>query len=163
MGRFQQKFERTESNQKQTPEQQLWMSVLSKAAHDAIYTSDWFEARKAIAWFKSESRDFKEVCHLAGFDPAYVFEKMTQPISNRENHMEYVKTGNRFYIKDNAYLPRGGKVYHSHYRTGKKRGPYKKKKKHLTGNSYYAAKRKKDPYYVKMGKLGGRPRMYNGI
>ena len=87
---------------------------------------------------------------------------MIKPITNRENHMEYVKTGNRFYVKNNIGLPRGGKVYHSHYRQGVKRGPYKKKK-HLTGNAYYKAKRKKDPYYVKMGKLGGRPRMYNGI
>ena len=162
MAKFQQKFEATESNQPKTPEQDLWMSVLSKAAHDAIYTSDWFEARKAIAWFKSNSEDFQEVCKLAGFNPAYVSWKMNKPLTNRENHMEYVKTGNRFYIKGMIGLPRGGKVYHSHYRMGKKRGPYKKKK-HLTGNAYYKAKRKKDPYYVKMGKLGGRPRMYNGI
>ena len=47
MVKFQQKFEKTESNQPRTPEQELWISVLSKAAHDAIYTSDWFEARKA--------------------------------------------------------------------------------------------------------------------
>ena len=163
MAKFKQKFEATESNQVQTPEGYLWISVLCKAAHDAIYTSDWLEARKAIAWFKSNSKDFRAVCELAGFDPKYVLWKMVQPISNRESHMEYVKTGNRFYIKNNQGLCRGGIVYHSHYRQGKKRGPYKKKKKHLTGNSYYAAKRKKDPYYVKMGKLGGRPRMYNGI
>ena len=162
MAKFKQKFEATESNQPQTPEGCLWISVLSKAAHDAIYTSDWLESRKAIAWFKSNSEDFQEVCRLAGFNPAYVSWKMDEPLTNRENHMEYVKTGNRFYVKDNIGLPRGGKVYHSHYRLGKKRGPYKKKK-HLTGNAYYKAKRKKDPYYVKMGKLGGRPRMYNGI
>ena len=162
MAKFQQKYERTESNQPQTPEQYLWTSVLSKAAHDAIYTSDWLEARKAIAWFKSKSKDFREVCELAGLNHEYVYWRMLKPISNRENHMAYVRTGNRYYIKDNIGLPRGGKVYHSHYRTGIKRGPYKKKK-HLTGNSYYAAKRKKDPYYVKIGKLGGRPRMYNGI
>ena len=54
MAKFQQKYERTESNQPQTPEQYLWTSVLSKAAHAAIYTSDWLEARKAIAWFKSK-------------------------------------------------------------------------------------------------------------
>ena len=162
MAKFKQKFEATESNQPKTPEQDLWMSVLSKAAHDAIYTSDWFEARKAIAWFKSNSEDFQEVCKLAGFNPAYVSWKMNKPLTNRENHMEYVKTGNRFYIKGIIGLPRGGKVYHSHYRMGKKRGPYKKKK-HLTGNAYYKAKREKDPYYVKIGKLGGRPRMYNGI
>ena len=162
MAKFKQKFERTESNQPQTPEEYLWVCVLSKAAHDAIYTSDWLEARKAIAWFKSNSEDFQEVCKLAGFNPEYISWKMNKPLSNRENHMEYVKTGNRLYVKNNIGLPRGGKVYHSHYRMGKKRGPYKKKK-HLTGNAYYKAKRKKDPYYVKMGKLGGRPRMYNGI
>jgi len=163
MAKFQQKYEATESNQASTPEQYLWMSVLSKAAHDAIYTSDWLEARRAIAWFKSNNQDFREVCQLAGFNPDYVSWKMIKPITNRENHMEYVKTGNRFYIKDNPYKPKGGKVYHSHYRLGKKRGKYKKKKKHLSGNSYYAAKRKKDPYYVRMGKLGGRPRMYNNV
>ena len=162
MAKFQQKFEKTESNQPRTPEQELWISVLSKAAHDAIYTSDWLEARKAIAWFKSKNKDFTEVCTFAGFSPEYVHWRMSKPILNRENHMQYVRTGNRFYIKDNPYKPKGGKVYHSHYRLGKKRGPYKKKK-HLTGNSYYAAKRKKDPYYVKMGKLGGRPRMYNNV
>ena len=162
MAKFQQKIEKTESNQPRTPEQDLWMSVLSKAAHDAIYTSDWLEARKAIAWFKSNSRDFKEVCFFAGFNPEYVSSKMTTPILNRENHMQYVRTGNRFYIKDNQGLCRGGMVYHSHYRMGKKRGPYKKKK-HLTGNAYYKDKRKKDSYYVRMGKLGGRPRMYNNV
>ena len=161
MAKYQQKFEKTESNQPRTPEQELWISVLSKAAHDAIYTSDWLEARRAIAWFKSNSRDFREVCSFAGFNPEYVASKMTTPILNRENHMQYVRTGNRFYIKNNQGLCRGGTVYHSHYRMGKKRGPYKKKP--LTGNAYYAAKRKKDPYYVKMGKLGGRPRMYNNV
>ena len=163
MAKFQQKYEQTECNLPETPEQYLWTSVLSKAAHDAIYTSDWLEARKAIAWFKSKSKDFREVCELAGLNHEYVYGKMLKPISNREDHMEHVRTGNRYYITGNIGLPRGGKVYHSHYRTGVKRGPYKKKKKHLTGNSYYAAKRKKDPYYVKIGKLGGRPRIYNGI
>ena len=48
----------------------------------------------------------------------------------------------------------------SHYRQGPKRG---KKKKHLTGNSYYAAKAKKNFYYSGMGAKGGRPRIYNEI
>ena len=46
------------------------------------------------------------------------------------------------------------------YEKGKKRGP---KKKHLTGNAYYAAKAKKNFYYADMGKKGGRPRIYNRI
>ena len=163
MGKFQQKYLRTEEEVKHSPEHELWISVLSKAAHDALYSSDWFESRKALEWFKAQRADFREVCELAGKDPNYVYTHIIKKIKDREAHMEYVKTGNRFYVKDNQGLCRGGIVYHSHYRHGRKRGPYKKKKKHLSGNSYYAAKRKKDPYYVKMGKLGGRPRMYNHV
>ncbi len=50
MGKFQQKIA-TEVTDFDSPEQYLWTSVLSKAAHDAIYTSDWKEARIAINWF----------------------------------------------------------------------------------------------------------------
>ena len=159
MARFQQKFERTESNHPRTPEQDLWISVLSKAAHDAVYTSDWFESRKAIVWFKTNRSDFKKVCTFAGFNSDYVYWKMISPITQREKHMHCVRTGNRYYVENNIGLPRGGKVYHSHYRMGKKRGPYNvKKKKGKVGRP-----RKKDPYYVQMGKKGGRPRMYNNV
>ena len=73
--------------------------------------------------------------------------------------MHCVRTGNRYYVENNIGLPRGGKVYHSHYRMGKKRGPYNvKKKKGKVGRP-----RKKDPYYVAIGKKGGRPRMYNNV
>ena len=153
----------TERDDITTPEHYLWISVLSKAAHDAMYSSDWLESRKAIAWFKANRADFKEVCRMAGRNPEYVYTRMLKPLEEREAHMKWVRSGNRYYVKATEPLGNGLKVYHSHYRTGIKRGPYKKKKKHLTGNSYYAAKRKKDPYYVKMGKLGGRPRMYNNV
>jgi len=46
-------------------------------------------------------------------------------------------------------------------RVTRKRGKYKKK--HLTGNAYYAAKAKKNFYYQGMGAKGGRPRIYNRI
>ena len=162
MGKFQQKY-RTEQEDTTSPEHYLWVSVLSKAAHDALYSSDWMESRQAIKWFKAQRADFRKVCELAGKDPNYVYTHIIKKITEREAHMQWIKTGQRYYVKDNQGLCRGGIVYHSHYRQGYKRGPYKKKKKHLTGNSYYAAKRKKDPYYVKMGKLGGRPRMYNNV
>ena len=153
----------TEQEDITSPEHYLWTSVLSKAAHDALYSSDWFESRKALEWFKAQREDFRKVCELAGRDPNYVYTHIIKKIKKREAHMEFIKTGQRYYVKDNNGLCREGIVYHSHYRHGKKRGPYKKKKKHLSGNSYYAAKRKKDPYYVKMGKLGCRPRMYNHV
>ena len=46
----------------------------------------------------------------------------------------------------------------SHYRQGPKRKRPKYRKKHLTGNAYYASKAKKNFYYQDMGKKGGRPR-----
>ena len=170
MAKFQQKYA-TEKEDTTTPEHYLWVSVLSKAAHDALYSSDWFESRKALEWFKAQRSDFREVCALAGKDPNYVYTHIIKKIKDREAHMEWIKTGQRYYVKNNNGVSTGGKVFHSYYRSNYKphspKGPYKKrgrpKKKHLTGNSYYAAKRKKDPYYVKMGKLGGRPRMYNHV
>ncbi len=159
MAKFQQKYERTESTLPRTPEQELWVSVLSKAAHDAIYSSDWREARLAMAWFQDKKLDFKNVCTYAGFDADYVYWKMQSPIKKREQNMEWVRSGNRYYVKDNVGLPRGGIVYHSHYRHGVKRGPYKKKKK----PGKVGRPKIKDPYYVKIGKLGGRPRMYNHV
>ena len=54
----------------------------------------------------------------------------------------------------------------SHYRQGPKRTRKKYRKKHLTGNAYYAAEAAKGPknfYYQDMGKKGGRPRIYNKI
>ena len=168
MAKFQQKYA-TEKEDLTSPEHYLWISVLSKAAHDALYSSDWFESRQAISWFKSQRSDFKKVCELAGRDPNYVYTHIIKKITKREAHMEFIKTGQRYYVKDNEGLCRGGIVYHSHYRHGKKRGPYKKrKKKHLTGNAYYAAKagkemKKRNLYYSNMGAKGGRPRMYNVV
>ena len=170
MAKFQQKYA-TEKEDTTTPEHYLWVSVFSKAAHDALYSSDWFESRKALEWFKAQRSDFREVCALAGKDPNYVYTHIIKKIKDREAHMEWIKTGQRYYVKNNNGVPTGGKVFHSYYRSNYKphspKGPYKKrgrpKKKHLMGNAYSKAKREKDAYYVKMGKLGGRPRMYNNV
>jgi hypothetical protein len=165
---FQQKYA-TEHEDTTTPEHCLWVSVLSKAAHDALYSSDWFESRQAISWFKAQRSDFKKVCELAGKDPDYVYTHIITQLKDREQHMEMVRNGQRYYVKNNESRCREGIVYHSHYRHGKKRGPYKKKtKKHLTGNAYYAAKagkemKKRNLYYQGMGAKGGRPRIYNVV
>ena len=86
---------------------------------------------------------------------------MRHKIFQMGNFYRKIRVNKKVLMENNK--PKGGKFYHAHYRLGKKRGKYKKKKKHLSGNSYYAAKRKKDPYYVRMGKLGGRPRIYNNV
>ena len=112
MTKFQQKY-LTEQEDTTSPEHYLWTSVLSKAAHDAIYCSDWREAKSAIAWFKEMGKGFKEVCELAGRDPSSVYKKIQNPIKKRENYMEMVRTGQRYYVKETT--PPETR-YHSSYR-----------------------------------------------
>ena len=161
MGIFQQKYI-TEATDNRSPQHTLWISVLSKAAHDAIYGSDWTEAKLAISWFKGMGMGFRDVCSYAGKDPKYVYQRMEKPIADREAHMEMVRNGQRLYVKDTVQPETR---HRSHYRGAgpRKRGSYKKKKKHLMGNSYYKAKREKNLRMVLQGRKGGRPRMYDGI
>jgi len=76
-----------EINEGGTPEHDLWVSVLTKAAHDAIHCTDWRESRLAIAWFKSGNYNFRKVCEYAGRDPSYVHKAMKLPIKIREKEM----------------------------------------------------------------------------
>jgi len=76
-----------EINEGGTPEHDLWTCVLSKAAHDAIYCTDWRESRIAISWFKTGGFNFRTVCEYAGRDPLYVHKVMELPIKIREKEM----------------------------------------------------------------------------
>ena len=143
------------------PEKSLWVAVLCRAALDAFkgppqldmtrkanvshqnhYNYDRDQARH---FFLHGGDHFRDICEMAGRNPQYVKQKATKLIL-RSNGW-------------NVDVP-----ITSHYRQGpkkgKKRGP---KKKHLTGNAYYAAKAQKNFYYQDMGKKGGRPRIYNRI
>ena len=138
------------------PEKSLWIAVLCRAALDAFkgppqldmsrkanishknhYKYDRDQARH---FFLSGGSHFNEVCEMAGRNPTYVKEK-ARKLLLRQNGW-------------NVDVP-----ITSHYRQGPKRGRKKYRKKYLTGNSYYAAK-KKDLYYQTMGKKGGRPKLY---
>ena len=70
-----------------TPEHDLWTCVLSKAAHDALYCTDWRESRMAISWFKTGGFNFRTVCELAGREHEYVQRVMQHPIKKREREM----------------------------------------------------------------------------
>ena len=74
-----------------TPEHDLWVTVLSKAAHDALYCTDWRESRIAIGWFKAGGFNFKKVCEYAGRDPSYVHRAMELPIKRREKEMAGIR------------------------------------------------------------------------
>ena len=155
--------EETISDDKVTlPEKDLWVAVLTRAVLDAckgppdlnlnlksnrshqnIYTFDRDQARH---FFKEGGAHFRLICEMAGRNPEYVQAKIRKVLLRKNGW--------------NVDVP-----ITSHYRQGpkrgRKRGPYKKK--HLTGNAYYAAKAKKNFYYQDMGAKGGRPRIYNKI
>ena len=130
------------------PEKDLWVAVLCRAVLDACkgpprldmtrranvshknhYTYDRNQARH---FFLTGGPHFRQVCEMAGRDPDYVQAKIRKIILRKDGW--------------NVDVP-----ITSHYRQGPKRGRKRGPKKHLTGNSYYAA----------MGKKGGRPKLYS--
>ena len=142
------------------PEKSLWVAVLCRAALDAFkgpphlnmdlkanishqnhYNYDRDQARH---FFLHGGDHFRDICEMAGRNPQYVKEKARKLLLRKNGW--------------NADIP-----ITSHYRQRTKRPRKKYRKKHLTGNAYYAAKAKKNFYYQDMGKKGGRPRIYNRI
>jgi len=128
------------------PEKDLWVAVLCRAVLDACkgppkldmskqanishknhYTYDRNQARH---FFMEGGPHFKHICEMAGRNPEYVQARLRKIILRKNGW--------------NVDVP-----ITSHYRQGpkRKRG---RPKKHLTGNSYYAA----------IGKKGGRPKLY---
>ena len=147
------------------PEKDLWVAVLCRAVLDACKgPPDLDMTRKANVshqnnysynrdaarhFFMTGGKHFREICEMAGRNPAYVQTKIRK-ILLRKNGW-------------NVDVP-----LTSHYRQGPKRKRGKYKKKHLTGNAYYAAKarkemKKRNLYYQGMGAKGGRPRIYNVV
>ena len=121
----------------------LDMRLPTNVSHKNQYTYDRDAARH---FFKEGGAHFRLICEMAGRNPEYVQAKIRKVLLRKNGW--------------NVDVP-----ITSHYRQGpkrnRKRGPYKKK--HLTGNAYYAAKAQKNFYYSGMGSKGGRPRIYNKI
>ena len=140
------------------PEKDLWVAVLSRAALDAckgppmlnmdlkcnrshqnIYTFDRDQARH---FFLEGGAHFRLICEMAGRNPEYVQSKVRKVLLRKNGW--------------NVDVP-----ITSHYRQGPKRKKTgRPKKKHLTGNAYYAAKagremKKRNIYYQGMGAKGG--------
>ena len=127
------------------PEEKLFIAVLSQAIHDVFSTHvQKFEREAAIAFFMNRSKRFRDICELAGREPQYVYEKIRKRILQ----------GRGWNLDESMRKT---------YRTRVNRKRKKSKKKHLTGNAYYAAKAEKNFYYQGMGAKGGRPRIYNKI
>ena len=149
------------------PEKDLWVAVLCRAVLDACkgpprldmtrkanisHKNHYkFDRDQARHFFLEGGSHFNLICEMAGRNPTYVQDKVRKVILRKEGW--------------NVDVP-----ITSHYRQGPKRKRKKPKyrKKHLTGNAYYAAKagkemKKKNIYYQGMGAKGGRPRIYNVV
>ena len=148
------------------PEKELWVAVLSRAALDACkgppnldltrpanishHNHYKYDREAARHFFLEGGSHFKNVCEMAGRNPQYVQNKVRKVILRKNGW--------------NVDVP-----ITSHYRQGPKRGRKRgPKKKHLTGNSYYAIKASKQMkarsiYYQGIGAKGGRPRIYNVV
>jgi len=149
------------------PEKDLWVAVLCRAVLDACkgppdldmtrpanitHKNHYkFDRDQARHFFIEGGFHFNLICEMAGRNPVYVQNKVRKVILKKNGW--------------NVDVP-----ITSHYRQGRKRGKRKPKyrKKHLTGNAYYAAKakkemKKKNIYYSGMGAKGGRPRIYNVV
>ena len=110
------------SNPIDGPERRLFIAVLSQAVHDAFSSHvPGVEKRQAQAWLMGNSGDFKTICENAGRNSSYVIEKIRKKI-----------------LKAN-----GWNVDISLRSQPRRRRQMKKiNKKHLTGNAYYAAKKR---------------------
>ena len=74
------------------PEQNLWIAVIAKALDDALYQNDLREAQIAIVWIQGCSKNFKYVCHLAGYDWQYVYQKIIKKVNKRDQEIkDYIK------------------------------------------------------------------------
>ena len=150
------------------PEKDLWVAVLCRAVLDACkgppdldmtraanitHKNHYhFDRDQARHFFMEGGPHFNLICEMAGRNPDYVQARIKKVILRKKGW--------------NVDVP-----ITSHYRrserSNKRKGP-KPKKKHLTGNAYYAAKagkemKKKNIYYQGMGAKGGRPRIYNVV
>ena len=99
------------------PEKRLFIAILSQAVHDAFASHvPRLEKEAARNFLTRNSSDFRHICEMAGRDAAYVKER----------------------IRKQVLREKGWNVDLS-LRTQPRRI---RKQKHLTGNAYYAAKRK---------------------
>ena len=121
------------------PEKSLWVAVLCRAALDAFKGPPQLDmSRKANTshrnlydynkdqarhFFLEGGSHFRNVCEFAGRNHIYVQQKIRKILLRKGGW--------------NVDVP-----ITSHYRQGPKRGRGRPKKKHLTGNAYYAAKAK---------------------
>tara|TARA_R100000458_G_C8207889_1_gene196338 strand:+ start:176 stop:559 length:384 start_codon:yes stop_codon:yes gene_type:complete len=100
------------------PERRLFVAILSQAVHDAfIGHATGLEMQAARSFLTSNSEHFRFICEMAGKNSTYVSQKIKKRILKAKGWNVDISMGT--------------------YRRKRKRNPNQ-----LTGNSYYAAKKK---------------------
>ena len=151
------------------PEKDLWVAVLCRAVLDACkgppdldMTREANKSHKTLYKYNREAArhfflnggaHFRDICEMAGRDPAYVQQRIRKVILR--------KNGWNVDVPITSHYRQGPKRGHMIKRVIRKRGKYRKTQP--AGNTYYAIKAKKNFYYEGMGSKGGRPRIYNKI
>ena len=122
MSRFIKSSSAYTSDHMDSPERRLFIAVLSQAIHDAFAEHvPSYEKERARTCLMCNNKDFRDICELSGRNHRYVFEKIRKKIL-RAN-------GWNVDISIRVSSPR-------------RRNQMKRiNKNHLTGNSYYAAKK----------------------
>ena len=122
MSRFIKSSSAYTSDHMDSPERRLFIAVLSQANHDAFAEREPSDEKdRARTSLMSNNKDFRDICELSGRNHRYVFEKIRKKIL-RAN-------GWNVDISIRVSSPR-------------RRNQMKRiNKNHLTGNSYYAAKK----------------------
>ena len=138
-----QKHEPNRGDRSVSPERDLWVAVLGRALLDAFQDAPnlnlklkmnrthnmYFKYNRDQArhFFLEGGHHFREVCEMAGRDHTYIKEKVRKLV-----------------LRANGWNVDVPMSFPSKYRS--RSTGNKKKQKGLTGNSYYAAKRKEAHY-----------------
>ena len=73
-------------------ERSVWRAVILQCLTDAMSRSAKKEAdltrREALSWLTSFSRDFRTVSEYAGYDPAYLHEKIRNLLLQHRHYLE---------------------------------------------------------------------------
>lgn len=77
----------TDIREQAPPDQRLWRMVIFQALQDAKGIQSTGNPNKhaksnAVEWFRAASRDFRQVCDLAGLDPSAVQAAALDTIRN---------------------------------------------------------------------------------
>jgi hypothetical protein len=69
----------------------IWCAVIKQAVLDAIAPlardpSRRLDQLNARAWFQNDSKDYREVCHLAGYEPDRIRKVVLPKIEDAKPH-----------------------------------------------------------------------------